>query len=421
MRLHYFLIPITFLCQGVCLAQTGSLAIIGARIECGDGKVIENGCVVVRDGRITFVGEKPTATDQATLIDGKGLVVYPGFINGYSSDGLKIPDQPSYGSPPDARTTAPATMWHGNRKGVRADILAAKCLDVKSELSSNYTQGITTALLSSGIGTIRGTAAVVDYSSAGTVVQPAVGTELSFRSGSGAGYPGTLFGVIAVLRQTLADAQTYASDPAAKKDVNYDNLKPLVTHQIPAFFFADSAREIARASRLCDEFGLKVDIVSGKEAYRDIYLIKSKSLPVIVNIDPGFEPSVKVDTSPGSAPQEILNERHDLWVEHTQNVKKLNDAGVTYAFCTGTSSLSDFLANVRKLVTGGLPKEAALKALTSGAATILGVSDQVGTIEVGKRANLVIMSGDFADAKSEVVSVVVDGAKVDVKKKVAAK
>jgi imidazolonepropionase-like amidohydrolase len=90
-------------------------------------------------------------------------------------------------------------------------------------------------------------------------------------------------------------------------------------------------------------------------------------------------------------------------------VKKLLEAGVPVAFTTFGGNLSDYLANVRKLIASGIDKQAALKCMTSGAAGILGVSDKIGSIEAGKQANLVLMSGDLADATSKVESIIVEG------------
>ncbi len=81
-------------------AQTKDIAIIGAKIEVGDGKVIAVGTIVIHDGKITAVGEGVTAPAGADTVDGKGLVVYPGFIDAYCTQGLKLPDIPSSGTPP---------------------------------------------------------------------------------------------------------------------------------------------------------------------------------------------------------------------------------------------------------------------------------------------------------------------------------
>ena len=407
-----FLAPCAF-------AQTKDIAIVGAHIETGDGKVIASGTVLIHDGKIAAVGESITVPDGVETIDGKGLFVYPGFIDAYSTQGLKLPDAPLAGTPPDTRNTAPATMWHNNKRGIRADIIAAKCLDLGDRIKDGYASGITTAVMTSGSGTVRGIASVVDYLGKGNVLLPAAAGELALRGGGGGGggggYPGTLFGVTALTRQVIIDAQAYAADPSAKKDTGFENLKPLVTGQIPALFQADTAREIFRANKFADEFGLKLILNGGREAYRELDTLKTKKIPVILSVDVADAPSKKAETGEDATPQEVLNERYDTWFERSQNPKKLNEAGIPLAFSLG-SGFADYLKGIRKIVTAGLPRDAALKAMTSGAASIFGVSDKIGTIETGKLANLVILSGDFLDDKSTVQTVIVEGVKTDLKK-----
>lgn len=410
-------------------AVASDVAIVGARIEVGNGTVIPSGTILIHDSKISAVGELVTVPSGATTIDGKGLTVYPGFIDGYSSKGLKIPEQAALGTPPDSRNTAPPSMWHDNRKGIRSEVVAAKCLDLKAGLDDNYKQGITTALLAPGTGTIRGIASVVDLTEGNDVLLPMAAADMAFQGGSGprrpAGatgtpppqvYPGTLFGITALMRQTLSDVQYYNANPPSKKDETLENLKPLLAKQMPAVFAADTSREIVRAARVADEFGIKLVLVGAREGYKQIDLLKRQSIPVIASLDIGAEPSTKASTERDSPPQAVVTERHELWITKSQNIKKLIDAGVPVGFTNSATGFDDYLKRVRAVIATGLSRDEALKAMTQTPARILGVSDKVGTIEPGKIANLVLMNGDFADAKSEVQSVVVEGKKVDVKK-----
>ena len=400
-------------------AQSKDVVIQNAHIDVGDGTVIAVGAIVIHDGKISGVGANLEVPPDAQFIDGKGWYIYPGFIDAYSTQGLKLPDPPSPGTPPDIRNTAPATMWHANKKGIRTDIVASKCLDLADRLKDSYGMGVTTALLTSGNGSIRGTAAVVDISGVGNILVPNAGEEIALKGGFGGGgaggYPGTLFGTTALVRQVLADAQTYSATEPAKKDPVYENLKPLVTGQVPAIFVADTAREIVRASRIADEFNLKVIVSGGREAYRELDLLKAKSIPVILNVDVSEAPSVKPETGVDATPTAVLEDRYDIWLEKSKNPKALVDAGISIAFSVG-SGFGDYLSGIRKMVSQGLPKEAALKGMTSGAASILGVSDKVGTIATGKLANLVILNGDFIDSKSAIQTVFVEGKRIDLKK-----
>lgn len=405
--------------------QANGVAIINAKIEIGNGQTIPAGVVVIKDGKIASVSAEPVVPPGATIIDAKGKVLYPGFIDAYSTRGLKLPDAPSSGTAPDSQATAPATMWHGNRKGIRADVIASKCLDIKDQLSDNYGQGITTALLTSGSGTIRGLASVVTYTDAGDVLVPTAAEEIAIRGGGfggggggNSGYPGSLLGIVSLARQVLIDAQQYVDNPPEKKDDAYENLKPLVSKQIPALFSADTEREIVRCGKIADEFGFKEMFSVAHEAYKQVEALKAHNAAVLASVELGDEPSVKPADNPtsDSPPSEVLAERHETWVERSQNIRKLIEAGIPVAFSSSGGNLSDFLKNVRKIVALGLPKDAALKCLTSGAASILGISDRVGTIEVGKQANLVLMTYDFADPNSEVDTVFIEGKLIQVKK-----
>ncbi len=429
--------------------QGGEIAIVGARVEIGDGQVLNNGTVVVRGSQIVLVGEGLPAPQGATVVDGKGLTVYPGFIDAYSTSGLNLPDPlPSGKDIPDTQTTAPATMWHENRKNIRADVKAAKALSLKGPFKEQYGQGITSVLVSSGTGSLAGTAAFVELTDTPKALAPDVAQEIVLRSGGGrfggddhaggahqddmAGgqgrrsqtddatptyaYPGTLFGIYGLMRQTLSDAQYYAKQDKPKPDATYDGLVPLVTGRMPALFTLSNARDIARAGHLADEFGFKMIVNGAPDAYRMVDVLKRHDAPVIVSLDLPDEPRRTASTEPDSTPPRVLQDRYDAWKERMGNAKALNAAGIPLAFRSGSGG---YLTGVRKLVAAGLPRDAALKAMTGGAASIFGVGGQLGSITVGKTANLVLMTGDFADDKSTVTATLVEGALHDLKKEPA--
>ncbi|HLP00136.1 MAG TPA: hypothetical protein VK171_16185, partial [Fimbriimonas sp.] len=127
------------------LAQSGTFAIVGVRVFVGDGTVIESANVVVTDGKITSVSTEPLASNVLT-VDGKGKVLYPGFIDAYSTRLTKSAPEAKVEGKPDHATNAPAFMWIGNRKGIYSDFGAAENLDFEKDASS-YENGIATALL----------------------------------------------------------------------------------------------------------------------------------------------------------------------------------------------------------------------------------------------------------------------------------
>lgn len=440
--------PITLLVSTLLLAggrpPAPDLAIVGARIEIGDGRVVENGTIIVRGDRILSVGTD-AAPAGSTTIDGKGLTVYPGFIDAYSTSGLKLPEPVKSGdNPPDTVNTAPATMWHENRKNLRADVQAAKSIDLKGPFTERYADGVTSVLLSGGTGTLAGTAALVDLAAEPKVVVSQAASEIIFRSGGGGfrggadvhdgymggavqrpgaaqapatyNYPGTLFGIFALLRQTLADAKLYAAQEKPKADPTYEGLRPLVTGKIPALFTVYNARDIDRAARVAEEFGLRMIVNGTSDGYRMIDILKARRAPVVLSLEPTEEPSRTVATGPDAVPKRVLVDRWQVWKELQGNAKALNDAGVPLAFRGATEG---YLAGVRRLVAAGLPRDAALRAMTINPATMYGAAERLGTIETGKIANLVLMTGDFVDPKSTVKSVLVEGTRFEAKKESA--
>lgn len=408
------------------VAQSTPIAIVNARIEIGNGQVIEKGTVVVRDGKIVSVGTS-TAPEGAGVIDGSGETVYPGFIDGYTSRGVSIPTGGgNVGSAPETRTQAPPSMWEGNRKGIHASFNAAPDAWKVSDFTDYYKQGLLAGLVAPGSGIIRGTASVCEYRKAGRVLLANAGMELATRSaGGGQGgdsqsYPQTILGVIAFCRQFLYDAQHYGQmknlGGAEKKDDNYEALQPMLAGQEPAIFEADSDREVFRSLNIAEEFNLKAVVKGGRESAASADHLKN--VPVLLRIDYADEPSRTPDVKdPDATPKPVLDAHYKEWQDRLANPRKLAEAGVKFAFSSDGGLIDDYLANVRKVITfGGLSRGAALKAMTSDAAQILGVADKLGTVEVGKMANLVIMSGDFASKDTVVKIVIVGGERVDVKK-----
>ena len=121
-------------------AQTSSVnsvfAIVGARIEIGNGKVIEKGTVLLRDGLIEAVGTDVKVPPEAEIIKGDGLTVYPGFIDTHVTRGITVPDaQPVQDVAPDVSAGASPAMREANRKGIRPELRAGDYLTLTDDLA----------------------------------------------------------------------------------------------------------------------------------------------------------------------------------------------------------------------------------------------------------------------------------------------
>lgn len=396
-----------------------TIAITDVRIERGDGTVIERGTIVVRDGLIDAMGSNVAAPAGALVVPGAGMTVYPGFVDGFSTRGLKVPTQETQ-TARVSTLTAPATMWEKNRKGIRSDVRASTFLDLKTATEDFHKQGIVSGLLAPGNGTLRGICAVAQFlpdAAEANLPNPSFGLEASFRGGTGEGYPGNILGIIALLRQTLYDAQRYGTLDDAEKDEALAGLGPALQGSMPTLFNADTEVEILRAINIADEFGLKLILVGGREAWKQADLLKKRNIPVLLNLNVGDAPSLTEsdDTEPGDrVPQAVRDAALAEWKERAANAGALEKAGVIFAFSTEGDALGDYLTNVRTAISNGLPRERALRAMTAIPAALLGLKG--GTLEVGGPANIAVLDGDFADSKTRVAHVVVAGQLFEVKK-----
>ncbi|HEX3927151.1 MAG TPA: amidohydrolase family protein [Gemmatimonadales bacterium] len=440
-------------------------AITNARIVPVSGPAIDKGTVVIRNGVITGVGANVTAPADARSIDGTGLTVYPGFIDAYSSLGYATA-QPAAGAAATAATAGragrgtaaatPVARTEGAPNsnygiGMQPEVRAVDQLDPdESAFDAAHAAGFTTALTGNSAGIFRGQSALINLNGtdvSAMVVKSSVAQHIGFsrgagggRGGGGGGFPSSLMGVFAQLRQELLDAQHYhdlkaAYDrnprgmPRPDYDPSLEALQPVLAGTQQAVMFANTEREIVRALDLAKEFHLHAVIAGGAEAYKVADRLKADNVPVLLSLNfpragaggagggggfgggggrgGGGDPS-------DPEPLRMLRDR----VYAPKGPEILANAGVKFIFESG-NNYADALANMRKAVAGGLPADQALKAMTWAPADFFGVSDRMGSIEVGKIANLTITRGDLLDPATRVTQLFVDGSPVAIAAPVA--
>ena len=420
-----------------CLAaaQEGTWALTNARIETVTRGVIERGTVVIRDGLIEAVGADVRPPADARIVDLAGKRVFPGLIDLTSTLGL--PSAPASGGGPGgqgaqtAQSASTTVRYVGLEPGrVIADELRPSASDTRTARDA----GITTVLVAPSRGAFRGLSALVplrDQSAEQYVVKSPVALHMGFQGAQGSGfggrYPATLLGVIAYERQSFYDARHHAAlqeryrggaRGAARPsyDADLDALVPVVRGTVPAFFAADRENDIRRAVRIGDEFDLKLIIVGAMEGFRAIDALK-RADGVVISLD--FPRSTEVTGwSYRSTQRHALDDSAatDSAVRRAleSNAATLNAAGVRFALASGGLRAGEFLGNVRKAIAAGLPRDVALQALTVRAAEIAGVGAQLGSLEVGKIANLVVAERDILGDSANVRMVFVDGIRHEV-------
>ncbi|PYS99562.1 MAG: amidohydrolase [Acidobacteria bacterium] len=392
--------------------RAGTFAIVNARVVTVSGAVIENGTVVIQDGKIVAVGASVNIPSNAEKIDGKGLSVYPGMIDAGTNLGLAEIGQGANATMDVAET--------GTQNANAKAILAVN--PHSSHVNVTRVNGITTVQTYPSGGLIAGQSAVINLngstqaemavvSAEGLVINfPRIATFGGFNPGVG---PQVIEFNDAVkrrdtqideLKKTFKSAENYgrAKDAYAKDkslpypatDLRLEALVPYVRGQRPIIFTVERERDIRAVARFVADMKVKGIIVGGQEAWKAADELKKNNIAVIyTNI---YNLPVRDDDS------------YDYLYEAPS---KLQQAGVRFAISTGDGG-----AEVRDLpyqagIAGafGLSKEDALKSVTLYPAQILGVDDRLGSIEVGKMANIVVTDGDLLEPRTNIKYLFIGG------------
>ncbi len=405
------------------LSNSESYAIKGATIVTVSGATIPNGTVVIRNGLIAAVGADVTVPADARVIEGKGMTVYPGLIDAYSTYGIKPPAPPISGG--SGQNAFIALNSGGDpTAGLLPEVTVNDLLTVNTEtFDQQRNAGITAALTSPRDGVFRGRSAFINL---GTetgeklLLRSPLALSIGF-SGARGGYPGSLMGVFAFLRQSFLDAKNYqelwdnyGKAPRGKARPTHNKsleaLLPVISGKMPVIFNVTSEREIRRAITLGEEFNLKYMLSGAGQSYLIPDLLKQKNATVLLSL--GFPQKPAGLDDPESESLRALKDR----AEAPKAAAALSKAGVKFAFTSGNlTKASDFISNASKAVEAGLAKEEALKALTLYPAQIFGISEQLGSIEQGKIANLIVTTGDLFNKDTKIKYTFVDGKQFEIK------
>jgi imidazolonepropionase-like amidohydrolase len=398
-----FLFTAILAAGAVDAGQEPAYAIVGARVVTVSGVVHDSATVVMRDGVIEAVGPSVAAPPDARVIDGKGLTLTPGLIDGLG--GLGLPKAPRKKDAP--KDDGPAVETLAPRAFALDKIRARDALKARNA-------GVTTALVIPGEGVLPGRSVLLNLSGdtpqGMALVQPAA-LHLDLMPLRDK-YPDSLMGVVALARQSLWSAVHYRDEwaaylrsPRGKKRPRYDAdleaWRDVVSGKLPLFVTAHRENDVRRVLDLADELKIRIVLAGAPQAARLADLIKARKLPLLVGVN--FDP-------PREARFQSLDdderERQDI-DEAERNPAALHRAGLSFGF--GSGHADDYLAGIRTAIVRGLPRDAALRAATLGAAEVLGVADRLGSLETGKIANLVAWSGEPLAADAKVKLVFVDG------------
>ncbi len=392
--------------------RAGTFAIVGARIVTVSGATIENGTVVIQNGKIAAVGANVAVPAGAEKIDGKGLSVFPGMIDAATNVGLAEIGQGVNASVDVSET---GTM-NANAKAIKG------INPHSSHVNVTRVNGITTVMSYPTGGLIAGQSAVINLNGStqdemavirefGLVINyPRISTGGGF--GGGFGGPPVEFSEavkrrdsqIDELKKLFRSAENYlrAKDAYAKDaslpypafDIRLEAMAPFIRGEKPVIFTAERERDIRSVAKFVGEMKLKGIIVGGQEAWKAADDLKKNNIAVVfTNI---YNLPVRDDDA------------YDLLFEAPS---KMQAAGIRYCISTGEggAEVRDLPYHAGLASAYGLSKEDALKAVTLYPAQILGLGDKLGTIEVGKVANIVVTDGDILEPRTNIKQMFIAG------------
>lgn len=388
--------------------KKGTFAIRNATIYPVTSAPIANGTIVFANGVITAIGANASVPSGATVIDGTGLSVYPGLIDSGTNIGLTEMD------------SVAGTVDTAELGDINPNARTAVAINPHTEVVPvTRVNGITNALVVPEGGIISGESALVQlagWTPKEMVVKDHVGMHFRFPRLRAGGFGDQAQDEEAEkerkkaytkdvdrLRDLLRDALAYGKAAAARskdlkisrfdRDLILEALVPVVEGREPVILHANSARDIKAALKFADEFKLKVILSDAQDASRVIPELKSRNIPVLLGPILALPPRE-------DDPYDML----------FSNAKALFDAGIRFSIQTADAHNARNLPyNAAACAAFGLPKEEALKAITIYPAQIFGVADRIGSLEVGKVANVIVTDGDPLEIRTNVKRVFIGG------------
>jgi imidazolonepropionase-like amidohydrolase len=378
--------------------------------------VINDATLLIREGRIEAAGAGVKVPADAVIHDCKGKWIFPGFIDPWSEFGMpEFPktDDRGNGAPIYDNTKPGSHSWNQAVKPeTRADAIF-KADEKQADMLRKA--GYTTVNAVPRDGVFRGTSSIVNLKEGSNnemIASSRSSLCLSFAKGSSPQqYPASLMGTIALIRQTMYDAQWYAAvmkQPAGsgnEKNLSLEALNAALNDKLPLLFDAGEHLDLLRAMKIATEFNLNFIYRSTGEDYLVADELKKQNAKLIL---PLTFPKAW-DLKDPADEREVSLTQMSHWENAPWNAYHLQ--GLTYAFSpTGLKSADEVMDGIRKVTDCGLKMKGTLEALTRKPAELLGIEKQAGTLDPGKWANFIICSGNiFEYTNAEIMETWVGG------------
>ncbi len=393
--------------------QDHPIAIVGATIHPVSRPIIEKGAILFDKGKILEVGANVNIVPNTEVIDGSGKHVYPGLISSNTNIGLVEIDA--------VRASRDMTETGRINPNVRAEVAVNPESELIPVLRAN---GIALAVSAPSGGLISGTSALL-------MMDGWTWEDMTLRAplALNVDWPSMRFGragrmsksedeqkkaqesALKELMDAFRDARAYMIAKKAETekgvpyhdtDLRWESMIPVLEGKIPVVVWADEVRQIQAAVAWAEQENLRIIIGGGYDAWRAADLLKKRDIPVLAG---GIH--------------RLPVRRFEEYDDPYRLPARLHEAGIRFAIITAGSAAHErnlpFQAGTAAAY--GLPKDAALRAITLAPAEIFGVADRVGSLEAGKDATLILTTGDPLEMTTGILMEYIQGRKIELSSK----
>lgn len=397
---------------------TASYYISNATVIPEPGKIHSHYDIIFKDGTISEIGKNLAIPKDAKEIKGESLFVYPGFIDLGNKSGVAVPVLPE--RPKDFDTSKPAPEL----AGIHPHFSTAKLYQFNEKIEEEWRKlGFTIAQkIPDGKGMLPGstTLVVLGHEDNNNLLIDNQSQFFQFNTVGGV-YPHTKLAVMAKWRDLFQNTLLYREHIAIyvkKKRIGRVEIDPVLNALIPVtqnevtlLVASKSELDIRRALKMQEENSFKLILLGVNEGAELIPVLNSKEVGVVLNLalpEDKFSDSLENDEQ-GKDYDARIERARKAFLEPLSLASKYEKAGIPFAFTSMDLEKKDFFSNLRLMVDNGLSKDAALAALTTNPARLLGIEDISGRISPGKMANMVLMTDSLFSKEGKVSMVVSDG------------
>ena len=373
-------------------------AFTNAKIFVTPTQVIEKGTLIIQNGKVIGAGVDLQIPKNCKIVNLDGKYVYPSFIDIYTSFGIEKPKKSTTSDGDSYDTKRIGYYWN---ESIKSEVNAFENFNYDQTKAEEYLKagfGVVGTHVQDGVARGSGTLIALNNSDKSLrLLSNKISNHFGFTRSmtTNQSYPSSLMGMMALLRQMYLDMNWYKNGNSKTKDAS---LEALINNQnLVQIFTTEDKLNSIRAAKIAKEFRLNYVLKGGGNEFERIDEIKNTNSKYIIPIN--FPEAYDVSNS-------FLSDQIDLsdlrfWNQAPTNLKVLSDNNVVFALTTDKlKKTEDFRVNLLKAIKYGFDKTKALEALTTIPASIMGKSNEIGSLNKGSFANFVITSGAIFDEKT---------------------